>query len=196
MTRTLLRALLIGLTGLAAVAHGLPEDRDQPIRISADRAEMDDATGTAVYHGDVRMDQGTMQVTAATLTIETEDEAVVRITAEGESGGEPAHYEQQPAVDQELVRARARTIVYLTADERIELQGDAHLRQSEDRFEGDLIRYDMQARKVTASSDRDSSRVTFTIAPERLSTGDRSDERDEAESSETDPPGTDPSGTD
>ena len=187
MNRTLLRALLIGLTGLAAVAHGLPEDRDQPIRISADRAEMDDASGTAVYHGDVRMDQGTMRVTAATLTIETEDEAVVRITARGAEAGEPAQYEQQPAVDQELVHARARTIVYLTADERIELRGNAHLRQSEDQFEGDLISYDMRARKVTASSEGDSGRVNFTIAPERLSPGDRTGTR---------PSGTDPSGTD
>jgi lipopolysaccharide export system protein LptA len=196
MNRTLLRALLIGLTGLAAVAHGLPEDRDQPIRISADRAEMDDATGTAVYRGDVRMDQGTMQVSAATLTIETEDEAVVRITAEGTQGGEPAHYEQKPAVDQELVRARAGTIVYLTADEHIELRGDAHLRQSEDRFEGDLIRYDMRARKVTASSDRDSGRVTFTIAPERLSRGNPPDEASGSGTSGSGTSGTGTSGTD
>ena len=196
MNRTLQHALLIGLAGLAAIAHGLPEDRNQPIRISAERAEMDDATGTAVYHGDVRMDQGSMRVKAATLTIKTEDEAVVRITAEGTQGGEPARYEQQPAVDQQLVRARARTIVYLTADEQIELRGDAHLRQSEDRFEGDLIRYDMQARKVTASSDRNSGRVTFTIAPERLSKGNRPDDRNETDPSDSGTSATEPSGTD
>ncbi|HSG87717.1 MAG TPA: lipopolysaccharide transport periplasmic protein LptA [Pseudomonadales bacterium] len=169
MKRTLLRLFLTALATLGASAHGLPDDQDQPIKIAADRAEIDDANGTATYFGDVRLEQGTMRVTAATLTIETEQESVTRITAEGAPDGEPAHYQQQPTADEELVLADARTIVYHTTDARIELEGDASLRQAEDRFEGDRISYDVRARKVAATSEREDGRVNFTIRPERLS---------------------------
>lgn len=168
MNRTLPRLALLVFAGLAGAALALPEDRDQPIRISADRAEVDDATGIATYRGDVRMDQGTLSVTADTLVIETEDESVTRITARGAADGEPARYRQLPAKDEEPVEANAATIVYLTTDERIELDGNARLSQAEDRFEGDRIVYDLRAQTVAATSTREDSRVNFTIRPERI----------------------------
>jgi lipopolysaccharide export system protein LptA len=162
------RAATLALVLAAPLAVALTSDRDAPIEISADRAEIDDATGTATYFGDVRMDQGTLRVTAATLTIETDDDdAVTRITAEGEPEGEPARYQQQPEPDAELVRAQARTIVYFTGDERIELSGKARLRQAQDRFEGDRITYDLRERRVAAQAGREDERVNFTIDPAR-----------------------------
>lgn len=171
MNRTLPRLALLALAGLVGSVHALPEDRDQPIRISADRAEIDDATGTATYFGDVRMDQGSLRVTAATLIIETENESVTRITARGTTDGEPARYQQLPAEDEEPVEANAAIIVYRTTDERIELDGNARLRQNEDRFEGDRIVYDLRARTVAATSTREDGRVNFTIRPDRLPSG-------------------------
>ncbi|MEY3041343.1 MAG: hypothetical protein RLZZ174_425, partial [Pseudomonadota bacterium] len=50
--------VLLVLLALASVSHALPEDEQQPIEIEADRAELDDATGTATYSGAVRLDQG------------------------------------------------------------------------------------------------------------------------------------------
>lgn len=187
MNRTLLRLALLALAGLAGGAMALPEDRDQPIRISAERAEIDDATGTATYMGDVRLDQGTLRVTAETLVIETEDEAVTRITARGADDGEPARYQQIPAEDEAPVEANAATIVYRTTDERIELDGDARLRQDQDRFEGDRIVYDLRARTVAATSTREDSRVNFTIRPDRLPSG-RPDDDAAPDPSETDAP--------
>lgn len=171
MNRTLPRLALLLLAGLVPGVHALPEDRDQPIRISADSAEIDDATGTATYIGDVRLDQGTLRVTAATLIIETEDESVTRITARGAADGEPARYQQLPAENEEPVLANAATIIYRTTEERIEMEGDARLRQDEDRFEGDRIVYDLRARTVAATSTREDGRVNFTIRPDRLPGG-------------------------
>jgi lipopolysaccharide export system protein LptA len=187
MNRTLLPLFLTALTLLGANAHGLPDDQEQPIKIAADRAEIDDASGTATYYGDVRLEQGSMRVTAATLTIETERESVTRITAEGAPDGEPAHYQQQPTVDEELVLADARTIVFHTDEDRIELEGDARLRQAEDRFEGDRISYDVRARKVAASSEREDGRVNFTIRPERISRERELREREAEERNGTTP---------
>lgn len=183
-TRSLLRLLMLGLLGVAAGASALPDDQKQPIRISADRAEIDDAAGTATYYGKVRLDQGSLRVTAATLTIQTVEEAVTKITAKGDPDGEPAHYQQLPAAGDPPVVANAATIVYDTSDARIELDGDAHLSQADDRFEGDHISYDLRARKVAASATRDDGRVNFTIRPDRIAPAARPDGKEAPASSE------------
>lgn len=161
-------ALPIVLAGPAALA--LPDDAEQPIEIESDRAELDETSGVAVYAGNVRMRQGTMVVTAETLTIETADDAVTRITADGDD--EAATFVQQiepgPATDPDLqVRGRAAQIVYLTTDERIEFEGEAELAQATDRFEGERISYDLRARRVNASAGG-GERMTFTLDPTRM----------------------------
>ena len=147
---------------LLPAAHALPDDAEQPIEISADRAEIDDATGTATYFGDVRMKQGSMIVTAETLRIETRNDEVTRIVADGDE--ELATFEQQLEVtDPDKVLGRAASIVYRTLEERIEFTGDAELAQSTDRFTGEEISYDLRERKVDASGGEE--RMTFTINP-------------------------------
>ncbi|MEE4298368.1 MAG: lipopolysaccharide transport periplasmic protein LptA [Pseudomonadales bacterium] len=167
-----LRALALILALAAPALRALPEDGEQPIEIESDRAELDEASGVAVYAGDVRMRQGTLVVTAETLTISTDDDAVTRITADGDGDDEPATFTQQieagPATDPDLqVRGRAAQIVYLTAEERIEFEGDAELSQATDRFEGDRISYDLRARRVNASAGG-GERMTFTLDPARM----------------------------
>ena len=52
--------LLLGLGAAlgSAGAWALPDDREQPIRVQADSAELDDRQGVAVYHGNVIITQG------------------------------------------------------------------------------------------------------------------------------------------
>lgn len=123
-------------------------DADQPIHIRADSAELNEASGVATYRGSVQMDQGTLRVTADTMTIELDNEQVVRITAVGQR----AHYQQRLSLDQPEVLADAETIVYHTQDERVELIGDAHLTQDPNEFSGEVINYDMRAGKVDAKA--------------------------------------------
>ncbi len=170
-------ALLLALALLAPCARALPDDAEQPIEIESDRAELDETSGVAVYAGNVRMRQGTMVVTAETLTIQTAEDAVTRITADGDD--EPATFVQQiepgPASDPDLqVRGRATQIVYVTTDERIEFEGDAELAQATDRFEGDRISYDLRARRVNASAGG-GERMTFTLDPTRMRRRERED---------------------
>jgi lipopolysaccharide export system protein LptA len=141
---------LLCLGALIAPAMGwpLPEDASQPIHIRADRAEMDQNAGTVVYQGSVEVNQGTMRVTADTMTVEVEDEKVIRITATGS----PARYEQQLKADGDQVKADARTIVYHTQDELVDLRGDAFLEQGGNEIAGELIHYDIVAGKVNAEA--------------------------------------------
>ena len=152
----------IALSVLARAALAVPEDAEQPIHISAISAQLDEKRGVAIYEGDVRLDQGSLKVQAETLTIEFKDEKVVRITAQGER----ASYEQKLQPDQSTVVADAKTIVYHTQEERIELIGDARLTQDENEFRGERIRYDVRAGKVEATAPPDGA-VEMTLKPTR-----------------------------
>ena len=98
--------LAISLLCIAAGdAFAIPEDAEQPIHIHSDSAELDQNKSIAIYHGSVRMEQGTMTVTGDKMTVELKDQLVVRITAEGDR----AHYQQQVKADESIVFADAKT---------------------------------------------------------------------------------------
>ena len=92
----------------------LPDDRDQPIRITADTAIRDEKQGVTVYNGNVHMIQGSLDILADTITIYHETDQADKIIAEGK----PARMEQKPAVDEPLVRARAEIIEYYKLEDR------------------------------------------------------------------------------
>jgi lipopolysaccharide export system protein LptA len=155
-----IRGALLGLLVISTAALGLPEDSDQPIHIRADTAEIDNQEERVIYRGSVQVDQGTLRVTADTMTVEYEDQKVVRITAEGN----PAHYKQQIEADEEEVHADALTIIYHTRDERIELVERASLEQEGSTLAGDLIIYDIVEGKVDATA-KDDAPVRMTLQP-------------------------------
>ncbi len=158
--------LLAGLLAVFAVlfisspVHALPEDSEQPIHIRADNAEIDNKSKTVIYRGSVQVDQGTLRVTADEMTVEYENQKVVRIVATGA----PARYKQQLEADDEMVNADASTITYYTQAERVDLEGDASLEQEGNTVTGDFIRYDMVDGKIDASASGD-GRVQMELQP-------------------------------
>jgi len=142
------------------VALALPQDADQPIHIRADAAEMDQRADQIVYRGAVRVDQGTLRVDADEITVQYENQKVVRIVAQGG----PASYRQQLENPSGEVMAQATTIVYMTRDERLELQGSASLSQQGNEISGETILYDMVAGKVEAVSGEGGS-VRMVLQP-------------------------------
>jgi lipopolysaccharide export system protein LptA len=141
-------------------ALALPQDAEQPIHIRANAAEMDQGSDQIVYRGAVRVDQGTLRVDADTITVQYENQKVVRIVAEGG----PASYRQELDNPAGEVVAQALRIVYLTRDERLELQGSASLSQQGNEISGDTIHYDMVAGKVEAVSGEGGS-VRMVLQP-------------------------------
>ena len=101
---TLPLILSLGAALGSAAAWALPSDRDQPIRIQADSAELDDKQGVAVYRGDVIITQGTLKITGDTVTITQTASGDIDVFT---SVGNLAYYEQKPAVDKEVVKAYA-----------------------------------------------------------------------------------------
>ena len=144
-------------------AMALPEDAQQPIHIHSDSAELDQNKSVAVYHGTVKMEQGTMTVTSDTMRVELQDQLVVRIIAEGDR----AHYQQQAKADESMVFADAKKIVYFTQEERVELTGNAYLTQDKNEFTGELIKYNVREGKVDASANGQ-GKVQMILQPAAL----------------------------
>ena len=159
-------ALLCGLlAGLCATpAHALPEDREQPIHITADKAVRDEKRGLTVYSGNVEMRQGSMELEADTLTIYHEANDANKIVARGA----PARMRQQPEIDKGLVHAHAAIITYLRDVERVNLRKGAHLERDDGTLvTGDSIDYFIIKQLVKAESDRndEDNKVVVVIPP-------------------------------
>jgi lipopolysaccharide export system protein LptA len=157
-------ALTVSLLCIAAGnAIALPEDAEQPIHIHSDSAELDQNKSVAIYHGSVRMEQGTMTVTGDKMTVELQDQLVVRIIAEGDR----AHYQQQVKADESIVFADAKKIVYFTQEERVELTGNAYLTQDKNEFTGEMIKYNVREGKVDAQANGQ-GKVQMILQPAAL----------------------------
>lgn len=150
----------------AMMANALPDDRDQPIRITADTAIRDEKQGFTVYSGNVHMTQGSMDIEADKLTIFHETAQADKIVAEGK----PARMQQKPAVDEPMVRAHAEIIEYYKNEERVHFRIDAHIDQDGASVTGDSIDYFIVEQLVKADSDKatEGNRVQVVIPAETI----------------------------
>ncbi|HEY5718171.1 MAG TPA: lipopolysaccharide transport periplasmic protein LptA [Motiliproteus sp.] len=157
--------LLMGLLAAlqSSTSLGLPEDRLQPIQISADHAELDDRKGVAIYTGDVRLVQGSLQITADLLTIRSDGKGVQSLTAIGK----PAHYRQQPRPDEPLTHGYGLRIEYSVENNQVALINQARLERAADSFQGDKIIIDTARDLVNATSadNNGGQRVEMVIQP-------------------------------
>jgi lipopolysaccharide export system protein LptA len=164
--QTHFRFALYLLMLLPTFSSALESDREQPIKIQADAAIVDETNGSSVYKGNVIITQGTLEVTANEVEIFTAASEVIQIIAKTDKGSEVlAHYQQQINEAMEMVVADAKKITYLIDEERLHLSGDARLQKVEDVFTGQLLSYDIKGGIVNLNSLGGSDRVNMTISP-------------------------------
>ncbi|MFL3656334.1 MAG: lipopolysaccharide transport periplasmic protein LptA, partial [Halioglobus sp.] len=164
--------LLVLLASLqAAVTHALPDDRDQPIYLTADKALRDEKNGVTIYTGNVQMKQGSMELEASKLTIYHASDDASEIVAEGN----PAKMRQRPELDKGVVHAHADIIKYFKNEDRVHLQTNAHIEQDGSVVDGDSIDYLMEKQLITARSDetRTGNKVVVVIPPSVQNTQDQ-----------------------
>ena len=167
---THLKFLLYLLTLLPTFSSALESDREQPIRIQADAAIVDETNGSSVYKGNVIITQGTLEVTANEVEIFTAAGEVIQIIATTDKDSEVlAHYQQQINDAMEMVVADAQKITYLIQEDRLHLSGDARLQKVQDVFTGQLLSYDLERGIVNLNSIGGSDRVNMTITPKESS---------------------------
>jgi len=158
------RGVLIVLALLApwGPCWSLSSDKDQPMLISADSVDIDDAEGVSVYRGNVDIQQGSMRLLADQVTVRHAERKAQRI----EAAGGPVRFSQKLDNSAQEVNAKALRIVYDIDSDEIELMDQAEVRQGKDTFRSDRITYDrLHALVKAGASAKGKDRVHVTINP-------------------------------
>ncbi|MFT6915112.1 MAG: lipopolysaccharide export system protein LptA [Motiliproteus sp.] len=156
--------LLFGCALLTTPAMALPQDKQQAIEISADTAEINDSSGTAIYSGSVRLIQGSLRLNADKLTLHTDGNGDIRLLV---AKGRPAHFQQQHQLDAPITHGYAQTIEFDIQLDLLTLIEQAKLLRADDSFKGKRIQVDTTKNVIQAFSDKQqpNSRVQMVIKP-------------------------------
>ncbi len=164
---------------LAAHALALPEDRDQPMNITADEGTFKSGSGEAHFRGNVYLKQGTLELWADTLDVirdpETGDIKFL------EAHGEPAIYQEQVEADSGLLKMRGLRIEYKPEEDVVISEGEAHLEQEGNETDAHYILYNVTNETLEVRSrrangeDPDAPQATWVLQPQSV------EELDEAE---------------
>ncbi len=153
--------LLALVLAFPATALCLPEDREQPINLEADRAQLDQTTGISTYEGNVIITQGSMRLFADVARIYVTDGEFERMEADGD----PVRFRYRPAADKEEIFGRGQHATYDVSDAKIVVTTNARFTQGGDVFTGDYVEYDLAQDLVKAKGAGEGGRVFFTIQP-------------------------------
>ncbi|UXZ55207.1 lipopolysaccharide transport periplasmic protein LptA [Halomonas sp. 7T] len=155
----------IALLALAVPLSAAAQTTQAPVEVEADRLDLDQRAGTAVYSGNVNIRQGEMQLRGERVEIQRNDAGeLARATATGER----AYLRNQLEDEETPMEGWARRIIYHVAERRVELIDQAELTQRGDRFQGGRLEYFIDREVVQARSDVDGSesqRIRMTLQP-------------------------------
>jgi lipopolysaccharide export system protein LptA len=156
-----LAAILLGSWATPTLA--LPDDREKPIHITADKAVRDEKRGVTIYSGNVTMRQGSMELDAETLTIFHVSQDADKIVARGK----PAKMRQRPELDEGLVHAHANVITYYREKELVHLRTAGRLEKEDGTLiTGESIDYFIDKELVKAKSNqKDGADQIFVVIP-------------------------------
>ncbi len=151
------------LLSITSLSHALSSDKEQPIQISADKVEIDNAQGKSIYSGNVEMIQGSIKITGNTATIYTDIDGNLK---KADILGTPASFQQTPDNKEEIDAKADHIEVLYQKDEQVNLYKNASLIQGTNTFTGDKIKYLMATDQVFADSQKD-KRVKVIITPRK-----------------------------
>ncbi|WP_328189487.1 lipopolysaccharide transport periplasmic protein LptA [Marinobacter sp. OP 3.4] len=170
--RLLLLSTLVLGPALPALAFNL--ESNEPIRVTADSARLDDNQGIAIYRGNVEVRQGGILLTADRVDVHRNAQGLDRIDARGQ----PATYSRPATETEGPVDAEALLIHYSAPDNLLRFEREAVVKQGGDEFRGAVINYNTVNRVVTGegltAEGEGSGRVEMVIQPRGNNTGGNS----------------------
>ncbi len=132
----------------ASLAQALPDDKNQSLRITAMKQEVDLKVGEVIYIGDVKLVQGTLEINAQKLTVHKDkNQNEESITAEGS----PARYKQQPEAGKPVVHAEAGIIHYNFKTEQLTLDKNVSIEQNGTVSKAGHVDYDIKSQRAKLS---------------------------------------------
>jgi lipopolysaccharide export system protein LptA len=127
-------------------AWALSTDKDQPIEIEANNADLDDEKGVTIYRGNVILTQGSVRMTGDTMTVYFKGDELDTLIMEGQ----PARYKQLPDGSKIYDEAEALRMEYYELKNMIILIDKASFKQEGLSFSGNRIEYDTEHSRVKA----------------------------------------------
>jgi len=132
-----------------SLSWALASDREQPIEIEADHAQIDEQQGVTQYKGKAILTQGTLRIQGDIITFYyDENNQLKKAVAQGKF----ATYQQIQKKGEAPVKARALQMEYHARAQKIYLIGKGHVQKEGDIFSGEHIEYDINRNIVNASS--------------------------------------------
>ncbi len=173
---TVLRSIVFVFASLLFTTSiwALSTDKDQPIEIEADAAELDDEKGVTIYRGNVILTQGSVRMTGDTMTVYFTNGELDTMIMEGK----PATYRQLPDDSKIYDEAEALRMEYYELKNLVILIDKASFKQEGLNFSGNRIEYDTLHSRVKArgsvkqqtssgSSSSGGERVKIILKPKK-----------------------------
>lgn len=139
--------LCVLLLGAGAPALALESDRQQEVKINADQFGGSIKDGTSLFQGNVRIQQGSLDIRASRGEFTQDDGAVSRALLTGS----PATLVQSMDAGG-LLKAQASTIDYKVADEKVELRGGAVLERPQGTLRSERVVYSVKTGEMEAGA--------------------------------------------
>lgn len=136
-------------------------DKAALMHIISDSSQYQYKAGETWFEGKVHVDQGSTHLTADRLT--TRKNAHNRIEEAIAYGNDQlAHYWTDPKKGEKELHARAKVMKLYPLQSRIILMGDVLVMQGENRFQGQIIVYNIKQQTITVPPTKN-GRATFVI---------------------------------
>jgi len=156
-------ASLCFLIASAQVA-ALPDDRNQPIKVQAQKLEANRGKNLSVYSGNVVITQGTLQIRADRVEVHGSTSGEIKRVV---AVGKPAHFQQQVQQSENPVKAKAQRIEFTVSSDELHLSGDAHVDRDGNTLAAERIDYDMNSEQMQAQGQSGDGRVEMIWKPEK-----------------------------
>ena len=140
-------------------AHARTDDSEKPIHISADSAELNDKTGVSIYHGNVKMMQGTTILQGQEITVHAKNNVVGKMIAIGDL----ATY-QETTDEGDIIYAQSEKMIHHINEKKIELFRQAKITQLDNVITSEYIKYLTEEGLIDTGTKLD--RVNITITPQ------------------------------
>lgn len=175
--------LLLLLLLAPSLCHAERADREKPINIDADQAQVDDAKQISTFTGSVVLIQGTMAIRADKLVV-TQDKAGFK---HGTAYGHTASFRQKREGLNEYVEGYGERIEYDTRADTVDFYIQARVKRAQDEVSGEHVTYNSKTEifqadsKDAAAGDGAPKRVHAVLYPKPKS-GEEAATRPAAES--------------
>lgn len=166
MSKTKKLSLLLLFSLLASRLCALPDDQKALMHITADSSQYNYKMGETWFEGHVKVDQGTTHLEAdRVITKRNAQNKIQEALAFGLQ--QPAHYWTYPRKGEKMLHAYAKLMKLYPLESRIVLEGDVRVAQGENRFQGQIIVYNVKLQTITVPPTKN-SRATFVIEADKI----------------------------